>query len=298
MQLKKWGMTILIAMAFVGFTANVASAISANLSAAKASTDGSIYEAEFKGVLADLIPRLAKAYVVNYEVQTQTNDLQRTSEKMKVTFFKNKDLFVTVDGVKKQVDALNYPGQNLVEVDTRRWIPLDKKQREHLVLHEVYGLLGIERNVYDRSDRDLSLLYGIENSKSPKDKCPVGLLGTHEGDQCLWVLLDVQEQEIEGLQEALLTFTVPQAKDDKNMTAYRARVKKFIENQKASIESKGPDVCDLQVTSEGNYGAYDRSLCVLEAWDKVLQPLLKLYQDIKAIDPNLPKLAPVMPRIG
>jgi hypothetical protein len=291
-------MTFLMAIAFVGFTANVATAASANLSATNVSSDESIYEAEFREVLEDLIARLRAEYIEELDATSRLIEERRIIEQMKVTFFNNKDLFVTIEGVKKQVDALNYPELKLIEVDSRRWIPLDKKQRERLVLHEVYGLLGWERNVYGSSERDLGFLYGYENPQSRADECPLRLLGTHQGDRCLWVLADVQEQQIEGLQEALLTFTVPRAKDDKHMADYRARIKRLIEKQKAEVESDGPDLCDLQVTSDGNNGAYDRSLCVLEAWDHVLKLLRKLYKEIKAIDPNLPELAPVMSRIG
>jgi hypothetical protein len=260
---------------------------------------GSVYEAEFKSIFEGLIYRLDNASMWGLGLYNGISplDLLKIVPQLKVAFVV-RDLFVTIDGVKKQVDALNYPARMFIKVDSRRWVPLDKKQRERLVLHEIYGLLGIEKNVYDQSDATLALLYSIENPKSPEDECPLQTMGTHAGDYCLWILIDAQEQKIKALQDAMLPFTVPRAKDDEDMTDYREKIKKFIENQRATFQTVRDAQCNLQITSDGNMAAYDGSLCELEVGDVILNVLRSLYKEVKASDPTLPLPAPVKPWNG
>ena len=315
MHVKMMTMTFLIMIAFGSVAANVAFAAPTNSSVSKTSKKmldgktvskggdvsggGSVYEAEFKTILEDLISRLddASMWGLGLYKDVSPSDLRVVFPQVKVVFV-SRDLFVTIDGVKKQVDALNHPAQMFIKVDSRRWVPLDKRQRERLVLHEIYGLLDIEKNVYGQSEITLSLLYGIEGPKSPEEECPLQTMGTHEGDYCLWKLIDAQEQKIKGLQKVLLTFSVPHAKDDEETAAFRMKVKKFIKNQRATFKSVRDAQCRLQVVSEGNMAAYDGSLCELQIGDKVLQALSSLYREAKYTDPNLPKPAPIKPWNG
>lgn len=292
MRIKTLSMIFLMAIAFVASAASVAFANGGDVSGG-----GSIREAEFKDVFRNLIFRLDGSGIWVIPGGGDVDKFNKVLDEAKISFV-NKDLFVTIDGVEKHVDARNYPKTKLIEVDSRSWDPMKEEERERLVLHEFYGLLEIEKNRYEMSDATLSLLRSIESRETPEDICSMATMGSHDGDGCLMHLQDDQEDHIKALQKVLLKFGRPQASDDEETAEFKARVTKFIKTQKSSFKIAMDAQCDMQVTSEGNYGAYDRSLCEVEVTNKVLKTLRDYYNEIKARYPSLPLPAPVKPWNG
>jgi hypothetical protein len=253
---------------------------------------GSAYEADFKAHLDNLIERLEAANLWQLPVNggKSTDELTAELEKAKVSFAEQ-DLFVIIDGIKKDVDAINYPKSHRIDVDSRRWVRLNKEERESLVLHEFFGLLEIERNKYTWSENTLAMLRRLENRLSPEDECPIASLGTHGGDGCLMRLYDIQRQDIEALQVVLAAFGKPHAGDPEYVADLRVRVKKFIKSHKANYKDAIHAQCELQITSEGNMAAYDWTLCEIEMGEKVLKTLRQYHKEIKANNP-IPEPAP------
>ncbi|MNS94819.1 hypothetical protein D3C72_1290460 [compost metagenome] len=175
---------------------------------------------------------------------------------------------------------------------------MKQEERERLVLHEFYGLLEIEKNTYEMSEATLNMLRRIESQENPEDICSMATMGSHDGDGCLMHLQEEQENHIKALQKVLLKFGRPQVSDSDETAEFKARVTKFIKTQKSSFKIAMDAQCDMLVTSEGNYGAYDRSLCEVEVTNKVLKTLRDYYNEIKASYPSLPLPAPVKPWNG
>lgn len=58
----------------------------------------------------------------------------------------DRKLFVTSDGVKQEVVALNTPSKKMVEVSRARWKALaSPRKKEGIALHEILSLIGLER---------------------------------------------------------------------------------------------------------------------------------------------------------
>ena len=51
----------------------------------------------------------------------------------------------------QEVDAINFPDKNLIKVNRARWREHNLVARTKLVLHEVFGIMGVERDQFDAS---------------------------------------------------------------------------------------------------------------------------------------------------
>jgi hypothetical protein len=51
----------------------------------------------------------------------------------------------------QEVDAINFPDQGLIKVNRARWRELNFRARTQLVLHEVFGILNVERDSFEAS---------------------------------------------------------------------------------------------------------------------------------------------------
>lgn len=51
----------------------------------------------------------------------------------------------------QEVDAINFPEKGLIKLNRARWRELNFRARSQLVLHEVFGIMGVERDSFEAS---------------------------------------------------------------------------------------------------------------------------------------------------
>lgn len=122
--------------------------------AEKIGNGGKGYEAEFAGF---------KSEVLNWTKKTELKDLNLNgiaadqlvatlnSQKVVVSFV-DQDLYV---GSKRRT-CKNYPSESLIECQKSAWTTENTKTKYFLVFHELLGLAGVETNIGEESDYQIS----------------------------------------------------------------------------------------------------------------------------------------------
>ncbi len=255
---------------------------------------GAGYEGEFKNILEKVIARMEHVGLYSVplpegaEKMIWTDDLRKLLTEAKISFTE-KELKKVVDGVEKDVDALNYPSSKLIEVNSPRWKAMTEKgAREHLVTHEVAGLFEVEKNVYDGSNYWLSTLRRLENPQSPEDLCPVEAQGTHGGSACLWALSEEESDGIKAIEETLLKFAEVKSEDDEVVKSGKERIKKYVETQAANLQEQMDAKCRDASLAAGNDLAYEGSACDAKFLRTRRQQMRDFYNRVRAYYPEIP----------
>lgn len=257
---------------------------------------GAGYESEFSAVMDQLIVRMENVGMYRLPLpddlkEEMTLDVFKeliAPGKIKVSFV-TKELSKEIDGVTKTVDALNSPDTDLIEVNIPRWVAMKKAEaREDLVMHEVFGVLEIEKDVYDKSRAVLETLRKIEHPKKPEEECPVETMGNHDGDACLLPLQHVATDSILALQETLLTFAEADSQDDETLAAAKVKIKTHVEGQRDNFDGERDQNCQGASLSKGNPAAYDESICVIEFTRQRLKTMIEFFNKVKKQYPTIP----------
>ncbi|MCO5143828.1 MAG: hypothetical protein M9962_12125 [Oligoflexia bacterium] len=186
---------------------------------------------------------------------------------------------------KKRVDALNYPKKKKIVLSIPAWNKLETfEQKENLVLHEYLGLMNLEKDNYDLSQKMLSELRRFSKISPAEKICDPNTLGLHHGDYCLWDLIESAQEDLEKTYK-ILEFKIDHIKIEKDDDGASAYVKERATKRSREIKKIFPlwteAECALSTTVKmGNPGAYYFSLCELEATQAQRNRLLRLLNEL------------------
>jgi hypothetical protein len=254
---------------------------------------GSGYESEFRDILEDLIEKFEShgLWLIPTNKDSSfldVDDIRNALTQTKIIFVKE-PLRVMDGGQEREVDASNNPQGRLIKVNIARWNTLkDKTAKERLALHEIFGIMKVEKNIYVNSNKLLNVLNHLEHPKNPEDQCPTEVLGAHDGDACLNAVLFEIDDRVAALQEALLTVSEPRSTDNERTAQSRHRIRDYIQDQKENFPLRRESTCQKVAVNVGNYGAYEENICEVTSTMDLLESLTHYYNQIKAIHPDLP----------
>ncbi len=130
---------------------------------------GDVFATEFQSSAKDLLKRL---YLADLSHVFGLN-LDTLEKIIKSTHVFTVETACLVDQVPcpydKARDAVNYPSRKHIQLASPRWLNIRKSQetKDALVLHEYFGILGIEQNTQEVSTKILASLNNKEFKKEP-----------------------------------------------------------------------------------------------------------------------------------
>ncbi|MCU1441760.1 MAG: hypothetical protein JWP85_2757 [Rhodoglobus sp.] len=112
---------------------------------------GDPYALEFSGIakaIGDkLVQEETRSGAAFIKWKFKAADFQKSAKAIRYTSAESDDMVLRG----QEVDAINFPDQNLIKVNRARWRELNFRARSQLVLHEVFGILGVERDSFEAS---------------------------------------------------------------------------------------------------------------------------------------------------
>ncbi|MGZ3695170.1 MAG: hypothetical protein ACXWQO_13605 [Bdellovibrionota bacterium] len=112
---------------------------------------GDPYALEFSGIAKALGDKLVKEEERSPQAFQKWKftgaTFQKAAKNTRFTSAESEDMILRG----QEVDAINFPDQSLIKVNRARWRELNFRARTQLVLHEVFGILNVERDSFEAS---------------------------------------------------------------------------------------------------------------------------------------------------